>query len=266
MSFSKKKIALHGGGFRHAISEINKMTMYIDWTLNQNDSDTCIHVDNGLTIPTNQNKKNYGWLRESKSIIPSLYSWSENNIYYLKSKFIKVFTHDKKLTEKSEIFELIQCDMKSVFMEGEIYPKTKLVSFITSNKNICKEHEFRLQILEKYRNSCDVFGKGINYIENKKDGLKDYCFSITIENANYPNMVTEKITDCFMTGTIPIYYGIENIGDFFNTDGIISLKNFNIHDLSFELYFSKMAAIKQNFEITKNLMLPEDLIYLNFLK
>lgn len=132
---------------------------------------------------------------------------------------------------------------------------------------MCSEHRFRLQILEKYRNKCDVFGKGINFIKNIEDGLRDYCFSITVENANYPNMVTEKITNCFMTGTIPIYYGIDNIGDFFNKNGIIILNNdFKIEDLSFDFYYSKIQYIEENYEISKNLMLPEDLIYLNYLK
>lgn len=263
----KKKIVLYGGGFQHAINEINNMTKYVDWTLNNHDSDICIYVDQGLTNSTNPSKKNYGWLRESKTIIPEFYSWCENNIDILKTKFIKVFTHDKQLTEKSDIFQIIQCDVKSVFKDGEIYPKTKLISMITSNKNMCNEHTFRLQILEKYRNKCDVFGRGINFIENKKDGLKDYCFSIAVENATYSNMVTEKITDCFMTGTIPIYYGIDNIGDFFNKNGIIILNDdFNIDDLSFDLYYSKIEAVKENYEISKNLMLPEDIIFLKHLK
>lgn len=267
MSDNKKKIILCGGDFIHAILDINKKTRYVDWTLDYNESDTCIYVDGGLFLKTNKTKKNYGWLRESKTIIPFYYKKSEDNIKYLKSNFIKVFTHDKNLVEKSDIFELIQCDMKSVFDSGEIYPKTKLISMITSNKNMCDGHRFRLEILNKYRDKCDVFGKGINFIENKKDGLKDYCFSIAIENGNYQNMITEKITDCFMTGTIPVYYGTDNIGDFFNKDGVIILdNNFKIEDLNFELYYSKMEAIKQNFEISKNLMLPEDVIYLKFLK
>ena len=94
---------------------------------------------------------------------------------------------------------------------------------IASNKTMCSEHIYRQQIIQKFSNKCDHFGRGYNPINNKEDGLKDYCFSFAMENATYSNMFTEKITDCFMTGTIPIYYGISNIGDYFNTDGIIIL-------------------------------------------
>ena len=76
-----------------------------------------------------------------------------------------------------------------------------------------------------------------------------------------------KITDCFMTGTIPIYYGIDNIGDYFNTDGIIRLTDdFKVEDLSFDLYHSKLDAIKDNFERGLNILLSEDFIYINFIK
>ena len=32
---------------------------------------------------------------------------------------------------------------------------------------------------------------------------------------------TEKLLDCFLSGTIPIYWGCPSIGDFFNTKGMI---------------------------------------------
>ena len=262
----KKKITLYGGGFRHSIDEINKITKYIDWTLEENESEICFYVDSGVMNDVNPLKKNYGWLRESKTIIPNYYLWVKKNITFIKQKFIKVFTHDLELSKTSDVFELVQCDMKSIFDQGEIYPKNKLVSMISSNKNMCEEHMYRLRMVEKFKNKCDLFGKGFNYIENKKDGLRDYCFSITIENATYFNMITEKITDCFMTGTIPIYYGTENVENFFNPDGIIKLdENFDIDNLNFNLYHQKMEAIKDNFEIAKSLMLPEDLIFINFL-
>jgi len=145
--------------------------------------------------------------------------------------------------------------------------KNKLVSMIASNKRICNEHLFRQVMIKKFENRCDHYGMGYNYIKDKINGLKDYCFSIAMENATYPNMISEKLTDCFSTGTIPIYYGIKNIGDFFNIDGIINLDdNFDINDLTFDLYYSKMKAIKDNFETTNNFLLSEDYIFKNYIK
>ena len=80
-------------------------------------------------------------------------------------------------------------------------------------------------------------------------------------------IITEKIADCFATGTIPIYYGCKDIGKVFNEDGIIWLDGtFKIEDLSFDLYHSKMDAIKDNFNRIKNLPTAEDYIYSTYIK
>jgi hypothetical protein len=50
-------------------------------------------------------------------------------------------------------------------------------------------------------------------------------FSICIENSNNSGYHTEKIIDAFLSKTIPIYWGCSNIGDFYDTDGIIQVNN-----------------------------------------
>jgi hypothetical protein len=70
-----------------------------------------------------------------------------------------------------------------------------------------------------------------------------------------------------MSGTIPIYYGMGNIHEFFNPDGIIILNDdFDINELSFDLYKIKFEAIIDNFERAKGLLTAEDYIYLNYIK
>jgi hypothetical protein len=263
---TKNKINLFGGGFINFVEDINKRTQFVEWIPNKIHSDISFYVDDGLRRTVSENTTNYGWLRESKSIISSTYDWAEKNVDILKSKFKKVFTHDVELTKKSDIFQLTQCDIKPYITDGGIYPKTKLISMVASSKQMCSEHLYRQEIIQKYKNKLDHYGRGFNQVENKIDALKDYCFSIAMENATYPNMITEKITDCFITGTIPIYYGIPNIGDFFNLDGIIILdENFKIEDLTFDLYYSKMDAIKDNYQISIDFPLAEDYLFENFL-
>jgi len=84
-------------------------------------------------------------------------------------------------------------------------------------------------------------------------------FSIAIENASYETYFTEKLLDCFATGTIPVYYGAPNIGEHFNKDGIIDLSE--EFDVSDEIYYSKMDAIKENLEKTKKMEILEDFIW-----
>ena len=264
---SRQEINLIGGGFQHSLSTSGFEPKYITWVKGYGNAPISIHVDEGIKFKTNKNTKNYAWLCESKTINGHLYDWCRNNIDYLKNNFIFVFTHDVSLTKISEIFILVQSSGKSFIENGQIYEKNKLVSMIASNKLLCAEHFFRRNMIEKFSNKCDHYGRGFKEINDKVIGLKDYCFSITMENGTYPNMFTEKITDCFMTGTIPIYYGIRNIGDFFNSDVSITLgDHFKIEDLSFELYKSKINAVIENFKLAKELLIAEDYIYINHIK
>ena len=263
----RQEINLIGGGFQHSPSTSGFEPLYMEWVKGTQTAPISIYVDYSIKDSTNPTTKNYAWLCESKTINSELYNWCENNIDYLKNNYIFVFTHDVDLSKLSDIFCLIQCSGKSFIDKGEIYVKNKLISMIASNKTMCAEHIFRQEIIKKFSSKCDHYGRGYHEIVNKVDGLKDYCFSFAIENATYSNMFTEKITDCFITGTIPIYYGMPNIGDFFNLDGIIILdENFKIEDLSFDLYNSKIKAITDNFNRAKELLVAEDYIYLKHIK
>jgi hypothetical protein len=267
MKDERQEINLIGGGFQHSPSTSGHEPLYVKWVKGKQTSPISIYVDHSIKKPPTQNTKNYAWLVESKTINPSLYDWCSNNIQYLKDNFISVFTHDVYLDSMSSIFKLTQCSGKSFIPYGEVYNKTKLVSMIASSKVMCDEHRIRQEIITKYSKKCDHFGRGFNPIVDKADGLRDYCFSFAMENATYSNMFTEKITDCFMTGTIPIYYGIENIGDFFNKDGIIMLNNdLKIEDLSTELYHSKIDAVNENFKLANDLLVAEDYIYKHFIR
>lgn len=156
----------------------------------------------------------------------------------------------------------------------QVYDKTKLISFITSNKTITKGHRFRIECYNRLMaqpNSIDVFGKGIREIVGKIEGLKDYKFSIAIENGIYDNYFTEKILDCFLTGTIPIYNGCKNISEFFNINGIIIFDTIEeLYDIVTNLtdydYNSKRDAIQENFKLAKQYAYNNDQIFDKFLK
>jgi hypothetical protein len=264
----RQEINMIGGGFQHSPSTSGYEPLYVKWVKGNHTAPISMYIDYSIKMTPNPNTQNYGWLSESKTINIGLYEWCATNIDFLKKHYILVFTHDVSLIKLSNIFAL-QLTGKSFIAEsdGGVYPKTKLVSMIASNKRMCSDHIYRQQMIAKFSGKCDHFGRGYREIPNKIDGLKDYCFSIAMENGTYPNMVSEKITDCFMTGTIPIFYGINNIGDFFNTDGIITLDdNFNIEDLSFDLYNSKIEAVKENYKISKEMLVSEDYLYLNYIK
>jgi len=136
----------------------------------------------------------------------------------------------------------------------KIYDKTKLVSCVASRKAFLPGHIKRLNFIESIKNRVDLFGRGIREIPSKLDALRDYMFSVAIENVSCDDYYfTEKITECFLAGTIPIYHGCPNIGKFFDERGILYFNNEEeLHDiinsLSKEKYDSMLEYAKINFQ------------------
>ena len=61
-----------------------------------------------------------------------------------------------------------------------------------------------------------------------------------------------------------MYLGAPDIGEHFNGEGIIPLTDGL--EISEELYYSKLNAIRENLEKAKEMEILEDFIYLNYLR
>ena len=152
-----------------------------------------------------------------------------------------------------------------------VYSKTKLCSYFVSDKCVTEEQKFRVALLKyfydnrgKYQD-LGLYGRGHNpFPENhdfEYDGksliLKDYAFSIALENWIQDNYFSEKLMDCFMVGTVPIYMGARKVGEYFNLDGMILVESMDdvlkvLPTLSMEKYKQMLPAIQENFELAKN--------------
>jgi hypothetical protein len=62
-------------------------------------------------------------------------------------------------------------------------------------------------------------------LPDSKECLYYSMFNISLENSKQVNYFSEKIIDCFLTFTIPLYIGCPNIGEYFDTRGIIFVSN-----------------------------------------
>lgn len=263
----KRKFNLVGDCFTHltggnkGYSVHGKESKYIEWV--KDSSLDTFYIDENIakSFSDDVTGKRYGWILESKSIKPQVIEFVKNEYKELFKKFELIFTHNQELISLDERFKWVPAQGFWI-KEPKIYEKSKIISMISSNKSMCEGHIKRLEWVERLGDQVDLYGRGFNEIENKEDGLCDYMFSVVIENADYPSYFTEKIMDCFAAGTIPIYLGTSDIGDYFNTDGIIPLTDeFYVSD---ELYYEKMEAIKDNLERVKQYEVLEDFIYLNY--
>lgn len=132
--------------------------------------------------------------------------------------------------------------------------KSKKISVVSSNLNWLEGHkkrcEFVIKIKDHFKDKLDLFGKGFNYIEDKFDALYPYQYSIAIENNSLNNYFTEKIMDCYLTYTVPVYYGCKNVSDYFSEESYVPI---NINN-----YAESVRIIEQ--------LLDDDSLYNNYSK
>jgi hypothetical protein len=239
-----------------------------------NKDDNVMYTDTSLTKKHPLAKLNIALMIESQELHSPYYTYIEKNNHL----FDTVLTFDKKLLDKGENYRLNLYGTTWLHESyRNIWSKTtnKLCSLILSNKKITSGHKLRHVVagfIKKFNiNTIDIYGGSFiqlpftttkayqvdhspTHISNKKIvALKDYMFSIVIENCKEDYYFTEKLIDCFLTGTVPIYYGCPSIAKFFNEKGILSFSNpkecFDIiKTLTKEKYDEMEPFIKENFE------------------
>jgi hypothetical protein len=109
--------------------------------------------------------------------------------------------------------------------------KEKLISVIASNKTSTKGHQERVKFIQtlkyEFGDLIDIFGRGYNEIDVKWDAIAPYKYHVVLENSSYQNYWTEKLADCYLAGSFPIYYGCLNLHEYFPHG---SYEEININD------------------------------------
>ena len=141
--------------------------------------------------------------------------------------------------------------------------KTLDISCIASTKQDLPGHSKRFEFVQEIEQSnlaIDVFGRGRAkpLPKGKLDGLLPYRYSIAIENTMHDDYFTEKVMDCWLAGTVPIYYGALNLEEYFPKDSFIRLNHLDYEDFakrvkagefSSEAFERRRAAVVQAREI-----------------
>ena len=138
---------------------------------------------------------------------------------------------------------------KSSSVEGELYSKRK---------------DIALWFYENSSFPCDVYGYPPfdlpNYrgaVQDKYSTLAQYKFAICFENVYHPfwsrGYVSEKILDCFMAETVPIYLGCYNVEDYIPPGLFIDFRQFKdyreldefLHSISDDDYQKYLERIRE---------------------
>lgn len=99
------------------------------------------------------------------------------------------------------------------------------ISWVTSSTSKRSGHQQRMQFLSEIRNRLDfdLFGRGFEPIDDKWDALGSYKYSLVIENSSANYYWTEKLSDCLLSWTMPIYYGCKNIDEYLPPEAMIKI-------------------------------------------
>ena len=162
------------------------------------------------------------------------YNPSKNQFGSLKLKYTEWtncgFIHD--IIYHEMFFDNLPSNMTNTIL------KKKDISFvcgITNNNQLgYKMRHDLLNILQSENIDVDVYGRNIEYNPSKNQfgslklkytALIDYKFSVCIENSFEMGYISEKLYDCFMCNTVPIYCGAPNIFDTFSDKNVIKVSN-----------------------------------------
>jgi hypothetical protein len=93
-------------------------------------------------------------------------------------------------------------------------------------------------------------------LPSKDPFFKNAKFQIVCENQIMHNMFTEKLIDCFRTKTVPIYYGCQNLGDFFDKRGVIEFDHIEklediLNNLTPQHYDEMLPYLEENYHRAK---------------
>lgn len=140
--------------------------------------------------------------------------------------------------------------------------KTFEISFIRGKKLQSGGHLLRHQIFNRqdeiiipYRFYGETkINTPTDVINSKIMAHQKAMYSLVIENTSHHNYFTEKISDCMMMKTIPLYWGCSNIEKFYNIDGIIKIESDDdaiekINKLTPEYYFERKEIIEENWNL-----------------
>lgn len=280
---SKKKIRLYKPSF---LSFTNSISLreecakvkprYFEWEHGVN--------DNGMWFPDGSivnitQPHEVGILIEPRCLRPENYKNLDNNHVRLYLK--NVLTYDRQLLEKyPDKCRFYPLGGSSIaFHKWGIYPKTKNICMILSEKTQTEGHKLRHRIYERYKDSglIDFYGAGAGRpFESKFDVLKDYRYCIVVESCFEDFYFTEKLIDPISVGTVPFYYGCPSIENYFENAGMWNFRN--MEDLAYCIGhtvgglasggwygWALYNHIQQtNLEQAKKYRIAEDYIYENY--
>lgn len=157
------------------------------------------------------------------------------------SLFDKVYTWNDDLVDGKKFFKMNYNVLQPMQENLPSFEERKLLCMVASNlkfndfeEELYSTRRALARFFEEYPEGIfDLYGRrweGFRHakgtIPSKHETIKEYKFNICFENTKQPGYITEKIFDCFATGTVPIYYGATNVDQYIPKGCFIDYRQF----------------------------------------
>ena len=231
------------------------------------EADKEVRIFKDSIVPTSKQYYNILWVCEPRAILEGFRILNNQSVKSSASNFDAILTFDEDLLSLPNAHKLLY-GTTWIYDDFEFKEKIFQISFLVGGKNTTVGHKLRHELYEDQKsiiNPIDFYVSSSmprrnqfnnKYVDNRYD-LFDSQFHVAIENSRQNNYFTEKVMDCFKTKTIPIYYGCPNIGEYFDTDGMIIVESKEeiieaCNSINKDTYDSKLQHVENNYKLCKN--------------
>lgn len=191
---------------------------------------------------------NHDWIIDNKDKFSLILTWSEKVLKKCDNAQLLIYGESWLDDGTDRIFRNINKNFEVSHLRG-----AKLNSYGHLLRHNIFDRQDEIEIPRKFYDTIGTMSSIQDNIEGKDFILRDSMFSVIIENTSHNNYFTEKLTDCMLMKTIPIYWGCSNIDKYYNIDGILQFKSDDeainiINSLTPEFYQSKIDIIEENYK------------------
>lgn len=111
--------------------------------------------------------------------------------------------------------------------------KTQGLSAMSSTKAMAhtvhaQRLAFMLALKERLGDDLQLYGRGLRPVDDKAEAMAPYRYHIAVENHVEPGHFTEKLTDCFVAGCLPFYFGDPSYNSVFPKESVIPIDIFDL--------------------------------------
>jgi hypothetical protein len=188
---------------------------------------------------------------------PELYQAFAGMVQEAHTNFDLVLSYDTRILKLPNAVEF--CPVGSWIDPDIQLDKRDQISYLMSSKIYTNAQRMRFVIMRRFGDLKQLgpfeflMHRSPPRVPSKDPFYANAKFNIACENQIIPNMFTEKLLDCFVTRTVPIYFGCTNLEKYFDLRGVIQFWNIDqleqiIATLTPADYESRLPYIEKNYQ------------------